>query len=180
LEENNYSIGVKQGSPLSPTLFGIYIDKLEDCLENSSCVGLTLASIVIILLLYVDDIVLMAQSPYDPSKQLITLKDFCSSMGMNVNIDKTKVMIIKSKRITYDTFVYDNNSLEEVPSYKYLGMDIHHKLNWNYNVEKRINGGWKAYYGLENNCKSIDLWLWDKKKKTPLSHSRHSNYLIWM
>jgi hypothetical protein len=24
--------------------------------------------------------------------------------------------------------------------------------------------GWKAYYGLENNCKSVDLWSWDKKK----------------
>lgn len=27
-----------------------------------------------------------------------------------------------------------------------------------------ISGGWKAYFGLECNCKSIDLWLWDKKK----------------
>ena len=27
-----------------------------------------------------------------------------------------------------------------------------------------INGGWKAYYGLENNWKSLDLWSWDKKK----------------
>jgi hypothetical protein len=164
-EEINCNIGVKQGCPLSPTLFGIYIDKLEDCLEDAGCVGPTLASIVIILLLYVDDIVLMEKSPYDLGKQLITLKDFFSSMGMTVNTDKTKVMIIKSKRITYDTFVYDNNSLEEVPSYKYLGIDIHHKLNWNYSIEKRINGGWKAYYGLENNCKSTDLWLWDKKKK---------------
>jgi hypothetical protein len=27
-----------------------------------------------------------------------------------------------------------------------------------------IIGGWKAYYGLENNCKSAELWSWDKKK----------------
>jgi hypothetical protein len=108
-------------------------------------------------------IVLMAKSPYELGKQLIILKDFCSSMGMNVNTGKTKVVIIKSKKITYDTFVYDNNILEEVPSYKYLGIDIHHKLNWNHSIKKRINGGWKDYYGLENNCKSADLWLWDKK-----------------
>jgi hypothetical protein len=54
--------------------------------------------------------------------------------------------------------------LEKVPSYKYLGIGIHHKLNWNYRVEKRLNGRWKAYYGLENKCKLADLWLWDKKK----------------
>jgi hypothetical protein len=85
-------------------------------------------------------------------------------MGMIVNTKKTKVMIIKCNKITYDTFVYENNNLEEVTSYKYLGIDIHHKLNWNYSIEKRINGGWKAYYGLENNCKLVDLWIWDKKK----------------
>jgi hypothetical protein len=33
-----------------------------------------------------------------------------------------------------------------------------------YSIEKRIIGGWKAYYGLENNCKSTDLWSWYKKK----------------
>jgi hypothetical protein len=122
LEEINCNIGVKQGCPLSPTLFGIYIDKLEYWLEDVGCTGPTLTGIVIILLLYVDDIVLMERNPYDLSKHLRILKDFFSSMGMTVNTDKMKVMIIKSKKITYDTFVYDNNSLEEVPSYKYLGM----------------------------------------------------------
>jgi hypothetical protein len=105
------------------------------------------------------------KSPYYLGKQLITLKDFYSNMGMAMSTEKTKVMIIKSKRITYDTFVYGNNSLEKVPSLKYLGIDIHHKLNWNYSVEKRINGGWKDYCGLENNCKPVDLWPWDKREK---------------
>ena len=49
-------------------------------------------------------------------------------------------------------------------SYKYLRIDIHHKPEWNHKIEKMINGGWKDYYGLENNCKLVDLWLWDRKK----------------
>jgi len=73
-------------------------------------------------------------------------------------------MIVKSKKVTYANFVYDNINLEEVSSYKYLGIDIHHKLNWNYSIEKRINGGWKAYFGIENNCKSGNLVMWDKNK----------------
>ena len=56
------------------------------------------------------------------------------------------------------------SNLEEVYSYKYLGIDIHHKLNWNYSIEKRINGGWKAYSSLENNCKEANLVMWDKNK----------------
>ena len=90
----------------------------------------------------------------------------CAKKGVisrpNINIDKTKVMIIKSKKDTYANFVYDNRKLEEVSSYKHLGIDIHHKLNWNFIIEKRINGGWKAYFGLENNCKLTSLVVRDK------------------
>jgi hypothetical protein len=160
----NCNIRVKQGCPLSSNPFGIYIDKLEECLEKAGCVIPTLTSIIISLLIYENDIVLMERSPHDLENQLRILKEFCSNMGMTINIDKAKVMIIKSNKIPYDTFVYDNNNLEEVTSYKYFGIDIHHKLNWNYNIEKIIIGGRKAYYGLENNCKSAEIWSWDKKK----------------
>ena len=34
----------------------------------------------------------------------------------------------------YANFMYENSNLEEVSSYKYLGIDIHHKLNWNYSI----------------------------------------------
>jgi hypothetical protein len=163
-KEISYNIKVKQGCPLCPTLFGIYIDKLEDYLEKVGCVDPTLTRIVVNLLMYSDDIVLMARSPHDLENQLRVLKDFFSNMDMIVNTNKTKVMIIKSNKIPYDTFVYENNNLEEVTSYKYLGIDIHHKINWNYSIEKIIIGGWKAYYGLENNCKSVGLWSWDNKK----------------
>ena len=73
-------------------------------------------------------------------------------MGMIVNTRKPKIMIIKSKKDTSANFVYDNNNLKELSSYKYPGIDIHHKLKYNYNIKERINGGWKAYFCLENNC----------------------------
>jgi hypothetical protein len=46
--------------------------------------------------------------------------------------------------------VYKNKNLEEVTAYKYLGIDIHHKLNCDYSIAKKIIGGWTAYYALEN------------------------------
>ena len=27
-----------------------------------------------------------------------------------------------------------------------------------------IIGGWKAYYELKNNCKSVDIYIWSKKR----------------
>ena len=87
-------------------------------------------------------------------------------------------MIIKSKKETYAYFIYDDRNIEEVTSYKYLGIDIHHKINWNYSIEKIINGGWKAYFGLENNCKSVNLVMW--ANKIPLLNSCHPCYLIWL
>ena len=63
------NIGVKQGFPLSPTLFGIYIDMLKGCLEEAGCAAF-LARIVVILLLYADDIVPLASCPFDLDKKL--------------------------------------------------------------------------------------------------------------
>jgi len=71
---------------------------------------MTLAGIIVILLLYAHDIVLTAICPFDLDKQLRTLKELCSNMGLIVNTNKTKVMIIKSRKDTYANFVYDNNN----------------------------------------------------------------------
>jgi hypothetical protein len=67
-------------------------------LEKVGCVGPTLIGMVINLLLYANDIVLMERIPHDLENQLRILKEFFSNMGMNVNTDKTKVMIIKSNK----------------------------------------------------------------------------------
>jgi len=84
------NIRVKQVFPLSPTLFGIYIDKLEGCLEEAGCASTILVGIVIIFLLYADNIVLLSRCPSNLDKQLILLKDFYSTMDMIVNTNKKK------------------------------------------------------------------------------------------
>ena len=43
---------------------------------------------------------------------------------MIINTEKTKVKIIKSKKITYANLMYDNNNLEKVNSFKYLIIDL--------------------------------------------------------
>jgi hypothetical protein len=119
---------------------GVYINELEGCLEEVVCMNKSWVEIVIIIFLYVAILFLW------PGK---TLNFFCFSIGMTVSTNKTNVMIIKSKKIPCANFMYDNNNLEEVSSYKYLKINLCRKLNWNYRIEKRINEMWKSYYGFE-------------------------------
>ena len=72
------------------------------------CKGTELASVLITLILYADDIVLLTKNHDDLDKQLQILHEYYSKMGMTVNTDKTKVMVIKSKNITHGSFVYNN------------------------------------------------------------------------
>ena len=60
-KEINCNIGVKQGCPLSPTLFGMYIDKLEECLEKEGCVGPTCKNMMDCVRLTIENITIVTQ-----------------------------------------------------------------------------------------------------------------------
>jgi hypothetical protein len=75
LKDINCTIGVKQDFPLSPTIFNMYIDKLDGCLKGIGCVGPTVDGIFIVLL-YVGDIVLMVKIPYDLTKRQKNFEGF--------------------------------------------------------------------------------------------------------
>ena len=86
-KEINCNIGFKQGCHVSPALFGIYIDKLEGCLEEvGNRANINIAGIVTILLLCADDS--MEKSPYDLEKQLKIIKYFFLSMGIILTLTK--------------------------------------------------------------------------------------------
>jgi hypothetical protein len=59
------TIGVKQGYPLSPTLFRIYIDELEAFLHEhiQDSDGCLLHQVLIAILLFTNDVVLLASTP---------------------------------------------------------------------------------------------------------------------
>ncbi|KAH9310082.1 hypothetical protein KI387_037993, partial [Taxus chinensis] len=79
-------IRVKQGCPLSPTLFGLYIDKLEEWIDRTGGDGTHLASYVVKMLLYVDDLILMAKTKQGLQEHLKVLELFCQEVGMQANI----------------------------------------------------------------------------------------------
>ncbi len=75
--------GVKQGCPLSPLLFGLYLDALEGRLDGRKCDAPALTSVHVWLLLFGDDLVLTSESEVGLQQQLDTLQQFCAEHEKN-------------------------------------------------------------------------------------------------
>ena len=113
------------------------------------------------LLLYADDLILIAKSALGLQEHLISLEHFCRTVGMQVNTSKTKVVVFSSKRKhKQHKFYFEDNTLEEVEDYKYLIINFIKNLSWESCRKKRTLGGWKAFYAFQNRCREAELWDW--------------------
>jgi len=116
--------GVLQGESLSPTLFTMYLEEIVKILKESKVDGINLLLIEIIILLYADDIILMATNQLDLQKQINILKEFFDSHLLKVNLTKTKVVIFsKSGKVPKSAKLFwGGNRVEIVNQYTYLGV----------------------------------------------------------
>ena len=86
-------MGVKQGCPLSATLFGLFVDGLEQHLMDT--IGHdapALSGILIPLLLYANDLSIMSTTAAGLQRQLDAVQLFCHHRQLSVNLAKTKVV----------------------------------------------------------------------------------------
>ena len=118
---------MKQGFPLSPTLFGIYIDELEAFLHEhiQEAHGFLLHHVLISILLFVDDVVLLSSSSEGLQRQLDALALFCDLRKLTVNLSKTKVMIFNGvKKTTNFHFLFKVEEIKITNTYTYLGVQF--------------------------------------------------------
>lgn len=78
------TIGVKQGGPLSPRLFALYIEYVVTVLDNSGY-GLKIGQMVINILLYADDIVLFANNKSEMQKMITIVETFGNGLEIKFN-----------------------------------------------------------------------------------------------
>ena len=65
----------------------------EECVKEIS-----IGNVVIMLLLYADDVVFFANTLEDAQKLMKALEIFCMHTKLSVNISKTKIMLVKSPK----------------------------------------------------------------------------------
>lgn len=123
--------GVKQGDPSSPLLAMFFINDLINNVNSNLPGVVTLDDIRLFLLFYADDMVLLAKSPESLSKMLKDVETYCNTWGLKINVMKTKAMIFENGRTSHYDFKIYNNSIEQVESFKYLGINLFKNGNFN-------------------------------------------------
>lgn len=155
-------MGVKQGCPLSPTLFGLYLDDLEEAmrakqhlLDSPSLCGMTLLA-----LLYADDLALVSTSIAGLQAQMDVLRDYALRWGLTVNVEKTKAVIYRAVRApvcSNPNLMYDGKSIEFVDSFKYLGIDLHCTQSFSDAGLPRKESGQRALPAMLRRCRELGI-----------------------
>ena len=72
-------LGVRQGECLSPLLFSLYLNDLEEMLLLNGYQGIEMYMFKMCVLVYADDIVLFSQTPAGLQIGLNILQEYCNT-----------------------------------------------------------------------------------------------------
>ena len=127
-------IGTRQGCILSPQMFIIFINQLIKTLQIHGGQGVYACPAFenIFALMFADDVSSIAYSAIQLQKVINALDIFCSSTGMKVNLNKTKIMVFRNggPLRSYEKRYLHGEQFEVVSSYRYLGLVFTPKLIW--------------------------------------------------
>ena len=128
--------GVPQGSVLGPLFYIVYANDLVKSVKHCE------------VALYADDTILFTgnrdfqKSVCNMQNDITALSDWCNSNGIMANTDKTKTMVFGTsntlKKVPDFVISFDKVPLQQVSSYKYLGLTLDNQLNYNAHVSKII------------------------------------------
>jgi hypothetical protein len=130
------SRGVREGSVLSPTLFACFINELVHELKDKGF-GIDIVSRVLFILLYADDIVLLAKSAEELQQMLNIVSEFCSKWRFKLNARKSAVVVF-CKNKGGNEWKLGNSKIPVLNCYKYLGVHISDDLKWKVNISKIV------------------------------------------
>lgn len=154
--------GLRQGCPLSPILFTIFINDIFDDLAEGSGVSVPGLNTRVPGLLFADDTAVLADTPEILLTMYITVKEWAIRNDMSFGVDKCGLM----KFLGYDgseeqgmteglaafadqpLFEYGGERIPIVSRYTYLGMILTSNLCMNAMFHGRIVKGTKAIAGM--------------------------------
>ena len=124
LDPISSNLGLKQGCPLSPMMFNLYIDDIKDVFDPQ-CDPVTITDTKISHFLYADDLVIVSLSPEGLQRSLDKTSDYALKKSWTISIKKSKSMIFnRGGRLIKTKFYINGEALEPVKSFCYLGFEV--------------------------------------------------------
>ncbi|KAI3374448.1 hypothetical protein L3Q82_006269 [Scortum barcoo] len=90
-------VGLRQGCPLSPVLFIIFMDRISRRSQGPE--GVRFGNHRISSLLFADDVVLLASSSQDLQHVLERFAAECEAAGMRISTSKSEAMVLDRKKV---------------------------------------------------------------------------------
>ena len=147
--------GVCQGCILSPCLFNLYAEYMQNAGLDEGQAAIRIAGRNINNLRYADDTTLMAESKEDLKSLLMKVKQESEKAGLKISIQKTK--IVASGTIT--SWQIDGETMETVTDFIFLGSQITAYGDCSHEIKRHLLLGRKVMMNLDSVSKSRDIAL---------------------
>lgn len=145
--------GLRQGGVMSPALFITVMDDVIKAITSrvkKVHIGYNkLKPIGISECAFADDVMICASKEEDLRESLIIWGDELKKRNLKMNISKTKVMVIGQNNRNLNIAV-NNESIEQVDQYKYLGVTIERNGNMEQEINERISSASRLYFSLSS------------------------------
>ena len=143
--------GIRQGGVLSPYMFAIYIDEIVHSIESLST-GCYLGSVCFSIILYADDMLLLAPSINALQKLLTVCETELRKLDLSINAKKSVCIRIGSQSSIEccKILTADGKCLEWVNNLRYLGIFILRAKSFRCcfsNAKKSFYSAFNALYG---------------------------------
>ncbi|KAK3540202.1 hypothetical protein QTP70_028393 [Hemibagrus guttatus] len=112
-------VGLRQGCPLSPVLFIVFMDRISR--HSQGLEGVRFGDHRISSLIFADDVVLLASSSLDLQHALGRFAAECEAAGMRISTSKSEAMVLDRKKVAC-TLQVGGEVLPQVEEFKYLGV----------------------------------------------------------
>ena len=148
--------GLRQGCGISPLLFNLFIDDLVKFIKSLD-IGISVENEKVCILLYADDIVLLAPNEDDLQSLLDALCVWCNRNDMTINCSKSNVVHFRPKSVqrTAYNFRCGNDNLSVVDKYAYLGLVLNEYLDYNVTAKVVAQSAGRALGLIISKCKSV-------------------------